>query len=152
MSQDERSLEGVDYRRWLWRVVSWDTLLPALIVLIPTVIEALFPKSPDLIVMLAALLPMITFLIRFRAGKRQIAMNRCSLLVRRFQFFVFCIGIVALIFVDCLLIASQAMPAGALFADASDWMNWAILIGIYFGSMTVAMYPGRALSPDPKRA
>ena len=65
--------------------------------------------------------------------------------VQRFQFFVFCLGILPLVLLDCFMILSHLMPQGALFATHAEFIVLAIVFAIYLTLMTVAMYPGRAI-------
>ncbi len=95
----------------------------------------------------AVTLPIAAFFLRVIAGKHHIASNRCSIAVRRFQFCVFCFGILPLALIDCVLILSLVMPKGALFEADTDRLVWAILFAIYLTSMAVAMYPGRDAPP-----
>jgi hypothetical protein len=136
------SLGRVNYRSWLLRVLTWDTLLPACVGLIPHVVELLFPDHRGVMEVVSVTLPIVAFFLRFHAGKRQIESNRCSEAVRGFQFFIFTLGILPLVLVDCFMILSHLMPEGALFATKTDLLVWTSFFVIYLTSMVVAMYPG----------
>jgi hypothetical protein len=142
----------VNYRSWLLRVITWDTLLPACVGLIPYGIKLLFPNRRGVIELTAVTLPVAAFFLRLRAGRRQIAANHCSEAVRRFQFGIFVLGVLPLVLVDCFLILTHVMPPGALFAAPGDWLISGIVLGIYLLCMTIAMYPGYSPAeeePDP---
>jgi hypothetical protein len=139
----------VDYGSWALRVIAWDAVLPACIAFLPLGVKLLFPDRRGVMEVTAVILPIVALLLRFRAGKRHVASNRCPKAVQRFQFCVFCLGILPLALVDCVIILSDLMPKGALFATEEDRTIWAILLSIYLGSMIIAMYPGRTIpSPD----
>ena len=147
MGELDGSLQRVDYGRWLWRVISWDTLLPAFILLIPGAIEQAFPNHPGLIEIAAIALPIMAFLLRVGAGVRQIASNHCGCYTRRLQRVVLVIGVLPLIAVDFLLVGAHLMPPGALAQAGSDWQIWAVLLAIYLTAMVIVMYPGRERIP-----
>jgi hypothetical protein len=134
----------VNYRSWLLRILTWDTVLPVAVVFIPNGIALLFPNRRGILEVTSVVLPVGAFLLRLVAGKRQIALNRCSEIVRKFQFCIFFLGILPLVLIDCVVILSHLMPDGALFATNTDRLVWTVLIAIYLVSMAVAMYPGSA--------
>jgi hypothetical protein len=134
----------VNYRSWLLRILTWDTILPVAVAFVPTAIALFLPNRRGVMEIASVTLPIAAFLLRLRIGKRQIDSNRCSVAVRKFQFCVFFVGILPLVLIDCVIILSHLMPNGALFATSGDLLVWAILAAIYLASMTVAMYPGSA--------
>lgn len=131
----------VDYASWLFRVIAWDALLPAIVVLVPTAIEWLAPNRRGFIELVSVLLPLSAFFIRYRAGKRRITSNNCSRVVQRFQFVVFCIGILPLALLECFLIL---VTPTKLLAHGGDRKFFAALFGVYLTAMVIAMYPGRS--------
>ena len=136
------SLGWVNYRSWLLRILTWDTLLPACVGLVPHGVEFLFPSHRGVMEVVSVTLPIVAFLLRLRAGMRQIDSNRCSEAVRSFQLITFVLGILPLVLVDCFMILSHLMPKGALFATKDELLVWASLFAIYLTCMAVAMYPG----------
>jgi hypothetical protein len=48
--------------------------------------------------------PIAAFLVRVRTGSRHIESNLCTERFQRFQFVVFCVGILPLVLMDCFLI------------------------------------------------
>jgi hypothetical protein len=135
-----------NYGAWFYRVLTWDSLLLACVAILPVAVERILPNHRGAIEVTAIALPITAFFLRIRAGRRFIASNGCDGGVRRFQFVVFCLGIVPLILTDCVFILTRVMPRGAVFNEA-DWLFWVVSFGIYFTSMLIAMYPGRAKAP-----
>jgi hypothetical protein len=127
---------------WLLRILTWDGLLPACVVLFPTVIAIVLPNNRGAIEITAVVLPIAGFFLRVSAGRRQIASNRCAARLRHVQLCAFVLGILVLTLIDAVLILSHVMPQGALFADKTDRVVWTILFSVYLASMTIAMYPG----------
>jgi hypothetical protein len=134
----------VNYRSWLLRILTWDTILPVAVAFVPTAIALFLPDRRGVMEIASVTLPIAAFLLRLRIGKRQIDSNRCSVAFRKFQFCVFFVGILPLVLIDCVIVLSHLMPNGALFATSGDLLVWAVLAAIYLASMTVAMYPGSA--------
>jgi len=126
----------VNYGQWLWRIVSWDTLLPALISLVPAVIELVFPKPDAVMVAAAVALPITAFFLRMRSGARQIETNNCSDFAQQLQGVVLTVGILPLLALDALVIA---LPLNVLL---DEWYYSGTLVAIYFAAMVIAMYPG----------
>jgi hypothetical protein len=131
----------VRYGVWALRVITWDAVLPVFVTFLPLGVRLLFPNRRGALELTAVMLPVAAFFLRFRAGKRHINANRCSHRLRRFQLFVFCVGILPLVLIDCVIILSELMPAGAF--GAADYIALGIMISIYLASMIIAMYPGR---------
>lgn len=97
------------------------------------------PNGPLLIA--AAAIPPIAGLFRVLSGGRQIDLNHCSARVRQLQGIALGLGLVPVIFLDCLFIACGA-PA------ASAWPLIAAIYGFYFMAVIIAMYPGRTPSTE----
>lgn len=131
----------VRYRVWALRVLAWDALLPVCVTFLPLAIKGLFPNQRGALELTAVILPIAAFFARFRAGRRHIRANLCASRVQRFQLVVFCLGILPLVLIDCAVILSELMPAGA-FA-AADYMALGIAVSFYLTAMIIAMYPGR---------
>jgi hypothetical protein len=131
----------LNYGRWLWRIVSWDTLLPALISLAPAVIELVLPKPDAVIVAASVALPITAFFLRMRSGGRQIETNNCSEFTQQLQGVALIVGIVPLLALDALVIA---LPLNVLL---DEWYFLVVLVAIYFAAMVIAMYPGAEFDP-----
>jgi hypothetical protein len=108
-------MDARNFRRWVWRVFAWDTFLPMLIIGVPRVIELVLPKNQVALIIAAVAMPIAAFLLRLKSGHRQIAENNCSRTVCVMQRSAFYLGVVTLLFLDCMLITSHLMPPGAMF-------------------------------------
>jgi hypothetical protein len=138
----------IDYGLWIWRVISWDTLVPASLLLVPIAIAEIFPRAETPLALAAALLPGVAFAFRFFAGRRQIASNRCSAQVRSRQHAALVVGILPLMFVDCSFILAHGPPGAPqpLPVMPPEELLWLLLAGcivFYLTMMSIAMYPGR---------
>lgn len=136
----------LDVASWLLTVVAWDGFLPALVLLLPTLIEVVIPNNRGAIEITAVLLPITAFFLRFLFGKRHIASNHCGIMVQRVQFVVFVVGIIVLALIECVVVLTHIMPKGFIWAHGSDRIVWAVLASTYLISMIIAMYPGRMKS------
>ena len=115
----------------------------------PTLIDFCFPNRRGVMEITAVTLPVAAFLLRARAGWRHITTNKCSDLVQRFQFFVFCIGILPLVLFDCFMILSRLMPHGDPNATHDELLVLGSAFAAYLVLMAIAMYPGRTIPiPD----
>jgi hypothetical protein len=128
----------VTYGSWLLELVAWDGILPVFVVLVPTVIELLFPNRRGALEVTAITLPIAAFFLRFFVGKRHINSNRCARTVRHFQLVGLCIGILVLLMIDSLVILAHEMPKGALFATDTDLLAWTVLITAFNGRCHVS--------------
>jgi hypothetical protein len=135
----------VNYQLWLLRLIAWDGLLPALILLAPYVVELLIPNNRLAIELLGVAFPIAGFFIRLVVGKRHIDSNLCSGPVRLAQFGVFFVGIFPLVLIDAFLVLSHVMPKGVLAPE--DYAVFGVLFSVYLTAMTLAMYPGRLETP-----
>ncbi len=131
----------LNYGKWLFRLITWDGLLPGCVVLAPIVIGFLFPNNRVPIELAAVILPIAGFFIRIRVGARHIASNHCSITVRWFQLCCFVLGVFPLVLFECFLMLTHVMPA--LIMNWTDIAVCAILFAIYLTLMAIAMYPGQ---------
>ena len=134
-------VKELNYSLWLFRLITWDGLLPGCVVLVPIVIGFLFPNNRGPIELAAVVLPSAGFFIRIRAGAGHIASNHCSITVRRIQLCAFVLGIFPLVLLECVLMLTHVMPA--LIMNWTDIAVCAILFAIYLTLMAIAMYPGQ---------
>lgn len=137
------SVPGVPYGSWFLRVLTWDGILAASILLLPGIIEFLFPNQRGAMELAAVFWPIVALFVRFFVARRHIDANACSLLMRRLQLAAVCVAIFVLLLIDSLVILAHEMPRGAMVATPTDMVIWAVLIVIYLAGMTFAMYPGR---------
>ena len=131
---------------WILRVVGWDAILPSVVFLAPYVAKATWPDKPRIIECTAVLVPIAAFLLRGAAGFWSISSNHCSDGWRKVQRVAFCFGILALLLLECTLIATYDF-GGKL--GLTDKIFFCVLPTIYLAAMIFAMYPGRGLEmPD----
>jgi hypothetical protein len=134
----------VDVGSWLLTVATWDGLLPASIILVPTMLSFLFPRNVRPILGGAeGVAVCIGILIRMSVGSRLIASHRCGAAFRRLQFAFLSLGILFLAILDLLwvLIGLGVMKNKVDYIISA--IVTAVLASIYLTSMTIAMYPGR---------
>jgi hypothetical protein len=124
----------INFRSWLFRVMTWDMILPIITLLTPVLVQRLFPKNGTVLAIATMLVPIAAFFVRFSVGRRHIAANNVSSKLRSMQFIVLCIGILALTIADSFVILSYVKH---------DQMTFLTLMATYFGAMIFAMYPGR---------
>ena len=132
---------------WLIRFLGWDGLVPAAIWLLPFAVRLLVPKIPLLIEVMAVILPIVAFFLRFKVGVWHISMNRCGRIVRSGQFVALCCAILVLALVDAVIILTNVMPKGAL--TRSDLVFLGYIYVFYLSCMIFALYPGLTNSPKP---
>ena len=68
--------------------------------------------------------------------------------MKSIQSCVFLVGLLPLVLIDTMILLAHGKPLGALFVTWLDWLGLAVMVVLYLGSMTVAMYPGRTMT-DP---
>jgi hypothetical protein len=134
----------VQYRSWLLRVTAWDGMLPAFVVVVPSIVELLLPNHRGAIEFTAVTLPIVAFFTRLVVGQRHIDSNNCSAAFRLIQFWVFFLGVFPLVLIDGALVLSHVMPKGVFTRE--DSLFFAVLYSVYLVAMIIAMYPGRAES------
>jgi hypothetical protein len=137
------SAPGVPFGSWFLRVLTWDGILAASILLLPGIIEFLFPRQRGAMELAAVFWPIVALFVRFFVAKRHINANACSRLMRRLQLAAVCVAIFVLLLIDSLVILAHEMPRGAMVATPTDIVIWAVLVVNYLAGMTFAMYPGK---------
>jgi hypothetical protein len=144
MSGRSTNVGHIDFSGWLFRLLTWDGVLPIGIILVPFVIGAIFPNHEGAIVIAAVALPIVAFFVRIAVGCRHIDENNCGPIFQRVQVWLLLFGIFVLVFIDAMLMISHVMPRGALLATKEDQIAATIAVSLYLAPMIVAMYPGRA--------
>jgi len=127
----------IKWRSWLLTIISWDGLLPPCILLVPYLIDVLFPNIPDAIVIAAVLLPITGFVVRLVVGIRHIETHQCSTSFRANQRWFLILGISVLVLIDACLITSHLMPNGAVCADRTEGIVLAVLASLHFRRIQV---------------
>src|ERR1700722_18719106 len=124
----------LNLRSWIYRVLTWDALLPVVFLLIPVVIAQKNPNNFRALEVAAVCLPLIAFLIRAKVGRDHIASNQCQDWLKEIQYFVFFVGILCLMAIDLLVIL---VPMGDLLANPDDRLATAILYLAYLTMMVI---------------
>ncbi len=147
----------INTRRWFLTVIVWDGILPAFVVLVPSLFVALAPNGRSAAIEYSVMtIPFIAFFIRIAIGVRHITLNSCSEAVSAFQFFVFLIGIVVLLSLDGELIIAIHAGVQAVVTNSDDTIWLVAMFLVYLAAMVVAMFPGQepfdATTPKGNRA
>ena|ERR1700677_1040572 len=130
----------VRLRAWLCRVVGWDGLLPASVALLALAVRPL--KNEGLIQFAAVAVPICALLVRLKVGMWHVASNNCPRSVRRFQYCLFYVGVLMLLYLDMIVIS-----VGDLRVDSpNDLLACGLFFSIYLLLMAIAMFPGWTVS------
>lgn len=140
--RESTMIPRVHYGQWLLRLIAWDGVLPVLVMIIPWFVQLQFPNRPHALELVAIVVPITAFFIRFFVARRHICSNHCTRIVRVIQTVALCLAILVLLMVDSLIILACEMPKGALFATSTDRMIWAGMYAFYLTCMAIALYPG----------
>lgn len=130
---------------WLQRVLGWDGIMPLSIVLLPFGIRALLPNNDDAICIVAIVVPIVAFLIRYTIGRRNIASNQVGPIIHRCQYIVFTLAILLLLLMDVVIILLQLAPQ----VPRLDVIILGAVYGVYLLAMSFAMYPGNVEASGP---
>jgi hypothetical protein len=142
MLHDHAANDGqIDFAGWLFRLLTWDGVLPVCILAVPGLIERAVPNR-GAIEFAAVALPTAFFFVRIVKGCHHIDGNHCGPGFQRLQVWALVVGVFVLVFLDAIMILSHVMPRGAL--NGGDFQVMAIMLAIYLIPMAVAMYPGRS--------
>lgn len=133
----------IDFAGWLIRLVTWDGVLPVLILFAPSIVERLIPNR-GAIEIAAVVLPIAFFFWRIATGCRHIDANNCSPAFQKFQVWALVLAVFMLVFFDAMMILSHVMPKGALIANRGDLIIIAVMLSFYLVPISIATYPGRA--------
>lgn len=131
----------VQYGTWLYRVVAWDGLLPVFTMLVPVVLDYMFPVNPKLRDIAITVVPIVTFFARLSVGVRHVSSNQVGKAVRTVQYLAFILGILVLFTLDGLLLVMSAFRDGQM-VKGDELPVVGVWFGIYLVFMVVAMFPG----------
>jgi hypothetical protein len=113
-------LSASEIRTWVIRIVKWDGVLPGIVWTAPLLVQFLLPNRRGPVEIVAVVLPILAFFVRFKVGSQHIAANNCQTGMRRLQIASLCIGILILALIDAVMILTHIMPKGAAFATMGD--------------------------------
>jgi hypothetical protein len=132
--------------KWIQRVAGWDGLLPGIVWGTSALVTSILPGDWNplealVLVLLAVVLPIGSFLLRLRFGWQAIQSNHCGPWIRSIQYLVFGLGVSLLCLLDGMMVLYQVVPQGA--GVLGEWKPLVVIYLIYLSMMIVAMYPGR---------
>jgi hypothetical protein len=133
---------GTNFSRWMFRLFAWDGLLPAAVWSLPLLLRWCLPGNRGIIELVAVVLPVVGFFVRFYVGTRYIFSNGCGKLLRGCQVVSLVFGILVLVLIDCVMMLTHVMPPGEAFATKQDVLIWTGLYTFYLSMMALALYPG----------
>src|SRR6478752_8449135 len=90
-------------RKWLVRVITWDSIMPLVLIGVPHAVHWMFPQAVKAIELMGILLPIVAFFMRLFIGFRHINANQCPPRFRDFQRVILFLGISSLVLVDAFL-------------------------------------------------
>ena len=90
--------------------------------LAPVLVQGLIPNLRGPVEIVAVVLPIVAFFIRFHVGRRVISTNHCRTEIRRFQYVTLCLGALVLVLVDAVLILTNIMPKGLRGLLSPPWV------------------------------
>lgn len=131
----------INFISWLSAVVFWDGVLPVGVILLPMLVQLLFPHQRAPVELIAVGVPIVAFFVRIRAGATRIRSNRCGRTFQSLQLGAFGLGIFILVIFDAVMILMHIMPPDAF--SHSDLIIFGILYLAYYLLMLMAMFPGR---------
>lgn len=136
------SLGKINFRQWIFDVISWDGILPLCIFAISFAVAQFVAQNQFPAELLMVALPIIGVLIRFTIGKRKILSNYCPIWFRVIQFV--CLGVAVVFFMafDFFVVLGAFINKNAVLGPA-DWMVLGVIGAIYLTLVTCAMFPGR---------
>ncbi len=140
----EDKVARIDYLTWAQRIVGWDALLPLVISAVAFAIATLQQQPADILALVG--LPVAAFLLRLAVGCRQINDNNVRDYFRLLQFCALLLAIFALVIVDFFVTLAAFVPAGNGPPPNEIKLTCLVAVMVYFGSIALAMYPGRCLT------
>jgi hypothetical protein len=134
----------IDFAVWLFRLLTWDGVLPIGVILVPFLMDAILPIDRGLTGLVYVGLIIAAFFVRMAVGCRYIDGNNCSPIFQRAQVWFLLAGAFVLMGIDTLLVVFLEQRGGGMFVGRQDGIFIAALVSIYLACMVIAMYPGRA--------
>ena len=136
----------INYRRWFWRVLAWDGILPLIVWIAPYLLAQILPNREEPRMLGIILTAIGVFLLRWFMGSDHVASNHCSSPIKQLQYGCFFAGLVVMLLMDALLLALHGLM------QPGEWLGMAIILvlpfSLYLVLMAIAMYPGREPAPS----
>jgi hypothetical protein len=123
---------------WFRHVVIWDGLMNVSVVLIPFLVEAVFPLNPNILAFSCAVVPVAFLFLRFFLGLPWWSGRRLSPDWITCQKWLFGTTIISWLFFESFVMSLHFAP------DSTPLILGCLAIGcpVYFCAMGLAMYPG----------
>jgi hypothetical protein len=141
----QKPVGRIDFAGWLFRLFTWDGLLPSCVMFLPVAVERFWPNK-GAIEAGAVVLPIVFFFVRIVAGCRRIDSNHCRPWFQKIQVWSMVFAVFILVFLDAFIILSDVLGAPA----RGDILIIAVIMTLYLVPMAIAMYPGRSNSLDER--
>jgi hypothetical protein len=132
------------YQEWALTVFCWDGILPITVAALTSLIVLLFPQNDEIQMVFAVSAPIAGFFARLWIGGRYFETHAHY----RWQGALFFVGILWLIFLDCLWITLRQLDDGL---SKDDWYAFALLYMPYLGMTAIALFPFReSMAAEPQ--
>lgn len=146
LNETDRTYEPIDYSQWLIGLISWDSLVPLLVIGLPRLAHRFGPQNNDRAILLA-----ITFtltaavMVRFYFGMRHIHQNHCGTGFKFSQRIALVLAILLLAILECVMAVLAQAPLAL-----PDVVFLIVCSAFYLLVMAFVLYPGRRPRCDSK--
>ena len=138
------TLQNVDYSKWFIRLLSWDGVVPLMMLSLPMLVRRFGPPNNDVFLVPAVVGALIFgILFRFSFGMRHIRLNHCSERMKLIQRVGLWTMIAVLVLVETVMCV---IPPARLKQE--DVFFLAFVGAIYLIVMACVLYPGRRVFDD----
>lgn len=138
-SSGHETHEPIDYFSWLVRLITWDGIVPIIMLSVPMLVRRFGPQNNDGASLIAVVFALIVgIFLRFSFGMRHIKENYCSTIVKCLQRIVLLVMICVLVVFESFL---AVVPRGPVRPE--DLMFIGGFGAIYLLVMSSVLYPGR---------
>jgi hypothetical protein len=132
----------ISYLTWLQRLVTWDGLLPVMLLAVPLVFRRLLPEANDNFRMAFSVsILMIAFWVRLGTALPLVANNRGTERLKKWQYIALAVALYALMMFESFAFAYlSAWQEEGISVD--QWITLGFLWTSYFALMTFTLFPG----------
>lgn len=140
------TVHPVNYSKWFLRLLTWDGIVPAIMLALPGFARRFGPQNNDrFLVMLVVAALIAGILLRFSFGMRHINANHCGPVVKQVQRIGLCLMIFMLMLVETLICV---IPNPNADLKLADFVFFATVGSVYLLVMGCVLYPGRRVSDE----
>jgi hypothetical protein len=133
----------MNIRLWLFRLITWDGVLPVVVWTSPFLIRLILPNDQRALELAIVIIPAMSLVVRIYAGMHFINRNNCAVGFRILQMRALCVGTFLLLFIDlAFLFQTHIAPKGVRVVNPVAQSLCSAVLAIYLLSMAVAVYPG----------